>query len=284
MRPPGAGVDGARTTRGRRETSLPAGRATGPIFLWPRMKPDRLTYVGHSTVLVELAGARILTDPLLRRRIAHIRRVVPLPSDAELLPLDAIAISHAHADHLDIRTLRRLAGETQVIVPRGCANLARRAGARETVELDVGAQHVVGQVAVEALPADHDGRRSPLGRRHPALGFLLGGATRVYFAGDTDVFEDMGRLAGRVDVALLPVAGWGARLPPGHLDPRSAAEAVALIRPALAVPIHWGTMYAWGARDGDPRAPATAFAEAVAAHGGPTEVRVLEPGDGMTLG
>ncbi|HEY7075229.1 MAG TPA: MBL fold metallo-hydrolase [Solirubrobacteraceae bacterium] len=249
----------------------------------PAASPGRLVYVGHATVLVELGGVRVLTDPLLRRRIAHVRRLVPLPSTAALQPLDAILVSHAHADHLDLPSLRRLRGPRPVIAPRGCAGLLRRAGLGPVVEMMPGDRHRLGAVTVEAVAAEHDGRRHPLARRIPALGFLLEGSARVYFAGDTDLFDGMSALAGRVDVALLPVAGWGPRLPAGHLDPQGAARAAALIRPAVAVPIHWGTMRSVGAGRADPRAPATAFAAAVEALGLPIAPRILMPGEAMPL-
>jgi L-ascorbate metabolism protein UlaG (beta-lactamase superfamily) len=245
----------------------------------------RLVYVGHATVLLELGGTRILTDPLLRRRIGHVRRRVPLPAVSELVPLDAILISHAHADHLDPRSLRQLAGDRPVIAPRGCARLLRRAGVGRVVELVSGERCQIGPIAVEAVPASHDGRRHPFARDMPALGFLIEGPTRVYFAGDTGLFAGMAELIGRVDVALLPVAGWGPRLPAGHLDPKAAAQAAALIRPPLAVPIHWGTMVALGpGAGGDLRAPAVAFAAEVGALGLPTRVRILAPGEAMALG
>jgi L-ascorbate metabolism protein UlaG (beta-lactamase superfamily) len=170
-----------------------------------------------------------------------------------------------------------------VIAPRGCAPLLRRAGLGEVVEMVPGERHALGEITVEAVAAEHDGRRHPLARRVPALGFLLEGPSRVYFAGDTDLFDDMAALAGRVDVALLPVAGWGPRLPAGHLDPQGAARAAALIRPAVAVPIHWGTMRSIGAGRGDPRTPALAFAAAVEALGVPVEPRILAPGEAMAL-
>jgi L-ascorbate metabolism protein UlaG (beta-lactamase superfamily) len=152
------------------------------------------------------------------------------------------------------------------------------------VELDVGATCTVGPIGVEAVPAEHDGRRHPLGPPIPALGFLLDGSTRVYFAGDTDLFDAMARFADRVDVALLPVAGWGPRLPAGHMGPEEAARAAALIRPSVAVPIHWGTMRSVGARaDTDPRRPALAFAAAVEEHAPATAVRILMPGEAMRL-
>ena len=247
------------------------------------MANGRLTYVGHATVLIEVGGARFLTDPLLHGGIAHMRRRVPLPQLEQLRDLDAVLISHAHADHLDTRSLRMLGHAGAVIAPRGCAGILRRAGMRDVVELMPGDRHTVAGVEVEAVRADHDGRRHPFGQDIPAVGFLLEPA-RIYFAGDTDLFDEMEALAGRVDVALLPIWGWGPRLPAGHLNPESAARAVALIRPAVAVPIHWGTMCSVGAKGADdPHAPARAFADAVAAAAPATEVRVLAPGDAMPL-
>jgi L-ascorbate metabolism protein UlaG (beta-lactamase superfamily) len=245
---------------------------------------DALTYVGHATVLVELAGSRFLTDPLLRGGILHVRRRVPAPAVSELGTLAAILISHAHHDHLDRHSLERLAGDCPVIVPRGCASVARRCGAREVIELDEGDSVVLGGVTLRAVPAAHDGRRFPLGPRTPSLGYLIEGSRRVYFAGDTDLFAGMSDLAGRVDVALLPIWGWGSSLPAGHLDPERAAEAVARIKPKLAVPIHWGTLRAWGAQRGlDPEAPGRAFADAVSDVAPETVVRVLMPGERLAL-
>ena len=244
-----------------------------------RAGSDGLTYVGHATVLIELAGIRVLTDPLLRAGILHVRRRVPAPVPSTLESLDAILISHAHHDHLDPGSLRRLAGTCPVIVPRGCAAAARDAGALEVRELDVGERVAIGGVRIEALHAEHDGRRYPWGPQMPALGYLLEGPTRVYFAGDTDLFDGMSALAGRVDVAALPIWGWGPRVPAGHLDPERAAEAVTRIAPRVAVPIHWGTLRALGAQRGlHPHAPAQAFAERVAEVAPATSVRILAPG------
>ncbi len=245
---------------------------------------DGLTYVGHATVLIELAGIRVLTDPLLRAGILHVRRRVPPPVASALEPLDAILISHAHHDHLDPGSLRRLAGACPVIVPRGCAAAVRDAGAPDVRELAVGERVAIGGVAIEALHAEHDGRRYPWGPQLPALGYLLDGPTRVYFAGDTDLFAGMSALTGRVDVAALPIWGWGPRVPAGHLDPERAAEAVTRIRPRVAVPIHWGTLRAFGAQRGlHPHAPAQAFAELVAEAAPATSVRILAPGTRMAF-
>jgi len=246
--------------------------------------PDGLTYVGHATVLIELAGIRVLTDPLLRAGILHVRRRVPSPSPSALASLDAILISHAHHDHLDPGSLRRLAGACPVIVPRGCGAAVRAAGAPDVRELAVGERVSIGGVAIEALHAEHDGRRYPWGPELPALGYLIDGPTRVYFAGDTDLFDGMSALAGRVDVAALPIWGWGPHVGAGHLNPERAAEAVARIRPRVAVPIHWGTLRALGAQRGlHAHAPAQAFAELVAKVAPETSVRILAPGTRMAF-
>jgi L-ascorbate metabolism protein UlaG (beta-lactamase superfamily) len=241
---------------------------------------DALTYVGHATLLLELSGRRVLTDPLLRSGVGYVRRRARAPRLEDLTELDAILVSHAHHDHLDPPSLRLVGHDCPVVVPRGCASLARRSGVREVVEMAPGERVKVADMWVEGVSAHHDGRRYPVGRPVAAMGFLLEGSVSVYFAGDTDLFPEMSRLAGRVDVATLPVWGWGPRLPRGHLDPRGAARAVALIRPRIAVPIHWGTLAApWAQRGADPLAPPRAFASAVAELAPEVDVMILSPGE-----
>jgi L-ascorbate metabolism protein UlaG (beta-lactamase superfamily) len=200
----------------------------------------RLTYVGHSTVLIAMDETRIITDPVLRMRVAHLRRRGPIELDS-LGEVDAVLISHAHMDHLDAPSLKLLRGDPQVVVPRGAARYLGTSG--RVVEVDVGDQLDIGMLKVTATHAQHDGRRLPIGAAAPALGYRIWGRRSVYFAGDTDRFDgmaDIGRAG--VDVALLPVSGWGSRLPPGHLDPLGAARALALLTPKVVVPIHWGTL------------------------------------------
>ncbi|HEX6763054.1 MAG TPA: MBL fold metallo-hydrolase [Gaiellaceae bacterium] len=248
------------------------------------MTATRITYVGHATVLVELDGVRLLTDPVLRRRVLHLRRRAPVPRGA-LRDLDAALISHAHWDHLDPRSLARLGRGLRCVVPRGAGRLLRRHRFRNVVELGVGESTVIAGVTVTATPAEHDAGRGPLGVRAPALGFVVSGSKRVYFAGDTDLFDGMAELA-PLDVALLPVTGWGPRLPPGHLDARRAAEALRLLEPRAAVPIHWGTYAPLTMRRATPaleRAPAEEFARLAAEVAPEVEVHVLAPGETCEL-
>ena len=248
------------------------------------MSADRVTWAGHSTVLLEMGGARVLTDPVLRARVAHLRRHGEVPSEDLVERLDAVLISHLHYDHLDVPSLRGIAGDVRAFGPRGAGALLARAGFATVEELRPGDTGEVGAVRVAAVPAAHDPRRRPLGPRADPLGFVLEAGVRVYFAGDTDLFDGMSEI-GPVDLALLPVAGWGPELGNGgHLDPESAARAAALIRPKVAVPIHWGTLHPRGRRLGDWfTEPGRRFAAHAAELAPDVDVRVLAPGESLSL-
>jgi L-ascorbate metabolism protein UlaG (beta-lactamase superfamily) len=196
-----------------------------------------VTYVGHASVVVRMDGVTLMTDPVLRNRVAHLRRTAP--PVGPLPPLDAILVSHQHGDHLDPRSLVRLGRELRVIAPPGAAAYLRRRGFRDVVEVRPGDDVAVGTLTVRATQADHAGART-WGQSGLAVGFLIEGTRRIYFAGDTDLFPEMSDLA-PVDAALLPIWGWGPTLGPGHLDPAGAAQAAALLRARVVVPIHWGT-------------------------------------------
>ena len=246
----------------------------------------RITWVGHSTVLIELDGVRLLTDPMLRPRVSFLVRVAGGPDLDALADLDAVLISHLHYDHLDVASLRRLDRKVPILVPAGGASrLLRGRGFSRIVQVGVGEETSVGPVTVRATPAEHEGSRGPLLASARSVGYLVDGSARVYFAGDTDLFDDMRTIAPDLDVALLPVAGWGPRLPPGHLNPRRAAEALQLLRPRVAVPIHWGTYRRIGIRGdaGSLRAPADEFADHAHELAPETDVRVVPVGGTLEL-
>jgi L-ascorbate metabolism protein UlaG (beta-lactamase superfamily) len=250
---------------------------------------DRITYAGHATTLLELGGLRLLTDPVLRVRMLRvIHRHPPVPSPRLVERIDAVLISHLHHDHLDFRSLKRVEGHPRVIVPAGAGRTLRRRGYREAIELGVGQAARIGAAEVVATRAAHEGRRYKIGPRVEASGYVIrAGGRRVYFAGDTDLFDEMGELAGSIDVALLPIAGWGPRLGKGHMNPRTAADAAALIRPRVVIPIHWGTLVRNDMRDQAEEflaAPAREFAAAVAELAPAVEAVVLEPGESFELG
>jgi L-ascorbate metabolism protein UlaG (beta-lactamase superfamily) len=237
-----------------------------------------ITYVGHATVRIELDGVRLLTDPVLRPRVLHLRRVGPVPADT-LRGVDAVLLSHAHWDHLDLPSLERVGKDVPIVCPPGVSGLLRRKRFAHVTTLDVGEEVRIGELTVTGVHAEHDGARGPLGASGE-LGFVISGSLRIYFAGDTDLYDDLAALA-PVDVALLPVTGWGAKVGPGHLDPERAAQAVALLRPKLAIPIHWGTLARIG-RIPDPEPPHE-FARFVELAAPGVEVRILEPGEALDL-
>jgi len=246
-----------------------------------------IRFLGHSTVLIDLDGTRILTDPLLADRLGPLRRRPRATADSFLdIAPAAILISHGHHDHLHLPSLRHLAGRTRVIVPKGLGSLVRGRG-HDVTEVVPGDELTIGNVRIVVTAAAHHGGRRPFGPSSTPVGFRVDGTTRVYFAGDTDLFPEMRDLSGTVDVALLPVWGWGPRLGPGHLDPGRAAEAVVVIRPRLAIPVHWGTFYPVGFARMWPRPlerPPLDFATEVARVAPATEVRILAPGELAELG
>jgi L-ascorbate metabolism protein UlaG (beta-lactamase superfamily) len=253
----------------------------------PDVSPDRVTFVGHATVLVELGGVRLLTDPVLRGRVGPLRRHGARPRPDLARGLDAVLISHLHHDHADLPSLRRIGGEVPVLTARGGGAFLEAHGFGAVRELAPGESAQVGEIAVTATEAWHPGG-GRFERDSEAVGFLLSGADRrVYFAGDTDLFDGMEEIGGGgLDLALLPVWGWGPSLGPGHLDPERAARATAVLSPRIAVPIHWGTLYPFGLarlRPGPLRAPPHEFAARVRDLAPHVRVRVLAPGEATSL-
>ncbi len=246
----------------------------------------RIEYVGHATVFVDLDGVRLLTDPLLRNRVAHLRRSTPVAARTRR-GVDAVLISHAHYDHLDLPSLEKLGKSIPVIVPRGLGGLLRKRRFESVIEVEVGETLAIGELQIRAVQAEHDGSRSPIGVSADPVGYIVSGSKSVYFAGDTDLFDGMDEL-GPVDVGLIPIWGWGPGLGSGgHLDPARAAEAAARLRPGLVVPIHWGTYFPihLGLK-GKPRfvdLPPIEFLAAMKETAPAARVEILRPGESLDL-
>ena len=244
-----------------------------------------VAYLGHATVLMELDGTTLLTDPLLRRRVTHLRRADD-PRTERLKDVDAVLISHAHHDHLHLRSLRLLDRSTRIVAPKGVGWLVKLGRFRSIEEVDEGDIVEIGSLRVRATHAEHSGTRQPGWLKAPALGYAVEGSQRIYFAGDTDLFEGMAGLVPDLDVALLPIWGWGPSLGRGlHLDPHKAAEALALLEPRIAIPIHWGTYRPLhlGARAKFLTSPGEDFVREAASLAPEVDVRVLRPGERLEL-
>jgi L-ascorbate metabolism protein UlaG (beta-lactamase superfamily) len=229
-----------------------------------------VTWLGHATVVLDLGGARILTDPLLRRRLGPLSRRHDLPLHQHVEDVDAVLLSHLHHDHADLPSLRRL-GHAPVFTASENAEWARAHGL-DAPEVEGGywVQAADG-VEVRLVRADHDARPMPH-RPNAANGMLVrGGGVVVWFAGDTSLHPEMETLAdlagAPVDLALLPIGGWGPRLSPGHMGPNEAVEAAERSGARHVVPVHYGTLHPSGWPRGRlswTAAPADRFTERLA--------------------
>ncbi|MEQ6899765.1 MBL fold metallo-hydrolase [Nocardioides sp. YIM 152588] len=208
--------------------------------------PLGVTWVGHATVTLDLHGARVLIDPLLKRHNGPLRRRFPMPSPEVYRGTDAILISHLHHDHAELPSLRLLPGVPVLTAPENAA-WVRRQGLRG---VDLGEDWVpvgTGDVVVRLAPAVHGHRPMPH-RPNAANSHLIKSRDwRIWAVGDTELFDEMRlvphQLGGAPDLVLVPIAGWGPRLSGGHLDPEQAAEVCARTRASRALAVHWGTLH-----------------------------------------
>ena len=246
-----------------------------------------LTWWGHSTSTWQDGDTTVLFDPVLTARLGHLRRVrgpVPPPHAAQA---DFVLISHLHADHAHLPSLRLIPASAVLIVPAGSRRLFKPVTARgvSLYEVEPGDLAQFGGLRISVLAADHDGRRlagSP--HRGPALGYLVDGHHRCWYPGDTGPQLALDEVA-HVDLALMPVGGWGPTLGRGHLDARQAAQVIRSTHPAHAVPVHWGTWWPIGLpqRPDLIDLPAVAFADRVARIAPSTRVHILRHGQSVKL-
>ncbi|MEE8581076.1 MAG: MBL fold metallo-hydrolase [Myxococcota bacterium] len=255
-----------------------------------RIMRPAVTWVGHATLLVQLGGATILTDPIWSNRagptrFAGARRYLPpgLPLEA-LPPIDVVLISHNHYDHLDLPTLRWLSKhhrQALFVLPLGNGSLLRRKGIERVVELDWGDQIVVKGVTVHCLPAQHWSRRALFDARKALWSSwaVTAWERRFYFAGDTGYFDglrEIGRALGPFDLAAVPIGAYEpqAMMRPFHLDPEQAVQAGLDVDARRVLGVHFGT---FDLSDEPLDEPPRRFHAAARAAG-------LAPSDAWTLG
>ena len=246
---------------------LPIVSLTRADFSQPLASGLRATWLGHSTVLVEIDGARLLFDPVWARRASPSSLVGPRrfhePPLAleELPPLDAILASHDHYDHLDRAVVRALAQSTtqsraRFIVPLGVGAHLERWGVapNRITELDWSESTAVGPLNVTATPARHFSGRGLTDRNHTlwASWSVAGPRHRVFHSGDTGPFAglvDIGSAHGPSDLTFIKIGAYGETWPDIHLTPEQAVAAHVQVRGKVLQPIHWGTFnlafHAW---------------------------------------
>jgi L-ascorbate metabolism protein UlaG (beta-lactamase superfamily) len=245
---------------------MPMVTLTRASFAQPPRSGLRATWLGHSTVLVEIDGARILFDPVWARRASPSSLIGPKRFHApplaieELPPLDAIIATHDHYDHLDrgvVRAIAKSAAQSQVrfIVPLGVgAHLEKWGVAPERItELDWSESTTVGSLTLTATPARHFSGRG-FSRDHTlwASWSVAGQRHRVFHSGDTGPFSGFGEIGakhGPFDLTFIKIGAYGETWPDIHLTPEQAVDAHAKVRGKVLLPIHWGTFnlafHAW---------------------------------------
>jgi L-ascorbate metabolism protein UlaG (beta-lactamase superfamily) len=273
---------------------MPIVPLTRASFAQPPASGLRATWLGHSTVLVEIDGARVLMDPVWARRASPSSLVgpkrfhaPPLPIE-ELPPLDAILASHDHYDHLDRGVVRALAGSPaqerlRWIVPLGVGAHLEKWGvsADRITELDWSERTTVGPLTITATPARHFSGRGITDRNHTlwASFAIAGPRHRVFHSGDTGPFAgflDIGNAHGPFDLTLIKIGAYGDGWPDIHLNPEQAVDVNARLRGKVLLPIHWGTFnlayHAWDE-------PAERVVAAALANG--TRIVVPKPGESI---
>ena len=187
---------------------------------------DRITFVGHATVLIEVAGVRLLTDPVLGSRLLHIRRWSAAPAAEVTERLDAVLISHLHHDHLDFGSLRRLDQACRSSFHPAAAGYFAAADSQLRDRARAWGEHSIGAAGGHRHPGRSSGRRYPFGPEVEAVGFdFRAGRRRVYFAGDTDLFDGMKELAEGLDALRCCRSAAGARGWGGGISTRALRRA-----------------------------------------------------------
>lgn len=202
-----------------------------------------MTWWGHSSTTVELGSVRVATDPLLASRLAHLVRSGP-PPPPTAARADVVLVSHLHYDHLHLPSLQAFDPDTTIVVPRGAPAVVPGLARLRVLEVSPGDHVEIGGLALDVLPAHHDGRRGIWSRRRArALGFRMTAGDRTcWYPGDTGLHDAIGDVD-PVDLALVPIGGWGPTLGDDHLDPEQAAAAVGRVGATWALAVHYGTFW-----------------------------------------
>lgn len=237
-----------------------------PEIVRPRADPsfNTATWIGHSTVLLQMGGVNVLTDPVFSERAFPVqwtgpqRVMAPAMSLEELPPIDVVLLSHSHYDHFDkpaTKWLARHHPDATWVVPLELGRYVRGFGVRNAIEIDWWERVEVKGLRVMATPARHFSARR-LGDRNKTLwcGYALEmGGRRAYFAGDSAYhpeFATIGEKAGPFDLVMMPVGAYDPRwfMHVVHVDPEEAVRAITDVAagsagapPALTLAIHWGT-------------------------------------------
>ena len=214
----------------------------------------QVTWMGHNTFLIQVAGLNILTDPMFSDRASPLnfigpKRIVSPPLQREDLPsIHATVISHNHYDHLDLATIGKLGNTTKFFVPLGLSRWFQKMGVDNVTELDWWQTAEFGPVRFHCVPAQHFSMRTPFDANKTLWsGWVMATpAGNIFFAGDTGYspdFQEIGQKLGPMRLALIPIGGYKPRwfMKPMHLNPAEAVMVHQDVHSQQSIGMHWGT-------------------------------------------
>jgi L-ascorbate metabolism protein UlaG (beta-lactamase superfamily) len=225
----------------------------------PNIKPDTaflqhnrtepsITWIGHSTFLIQVGGLNIVTDPVWARRMALQKRLAPPGVSLSDMPaVDVILISHSHYDHLHMSSLRRLRGHKKLMVPAGLRNKLFLRGFRDTQELHWWDETIHHNHKFTFVPAQHWTRRNPWDMNASHWGgwvIQTDNGPTIYFAGDSGYFRGFGDIGRKfnIDIALMPIGAYDPEwfMSPQHVSPEEALQAFLDLGAKYFIPMHYG--------------------------------------------
>ncbi len=213
-----------------------------------------ITWIGHSTLLIQTEGLNILTDPIWSERCSPVsfagpkRYVAPGVEFNHLPPIDVVVISHNHYDHLDKNVIKKLADQSIYLVPLGVGKQMQKWGIKRFKELDWWDSTMVNGMDFVCTPAQHFSGRTAFARNKSlwCSWVLRGKSNNLYFAGDSGYFSGfqiIGEQYGPFDIAAIPIGAYLPRwfMAPVHVDPQQAVHVFLDVKAKVFIPIHWGT-------------------------------------------
>ncbi|WP_110945010.1 MBL fold metallo-hydrolase [Paenibacillus phocaensis] len=225
-------------------------------YLHGNREESTITWIGHSTFLIQYQGLNLITDPVWAMRMGFQRRLCDpgIPID-QLPPIDVIMISHSHYDHMHMASIRRIYGKgTMILVPVGLGRKMRRKGFSCVQEMSWWEQVRIGDVDISFVPTQHWTRRTPFDTNTSHWGGFVLEPVRtkpeekppiIYFAGDSGYFRGFAEIGSRyeIDVALLPIGAYEPEwfMTSQHTTPEEALQAFVDVKAKLMIPMHYGT-------------------------------------------
>ena len=205
------------------------------------LTPNSIHWVGHATVLINIGGKIIVTDPVTSMSLGHLKRLVSPSKDLSKIKLDYILLSHGHIDHMNYNTLRKLNKDAIVICPKNYKGSLHFLGFKKVIPLSPGRNYSDEFISIDAFKANHDGRRYYMGKESQSSAYLISGKEKsVFFAGDTAFTDNFNGI--KADVAIMPV---GCYKPDDflsmHCSPEQSFKMFKMTNAKFMIPIHYKT-------------------------------------------